>query len=335
VRVADADGETGTGYACTAGTGGSSVVRLLHDHLAPDLIGRDADLVEDAWRFLLARAGGAAAGGIASLALAAVDTALWDLRCRRAGLPLHVMAGGAQAGVPLYEGETGGLSLASEELAERAVEARERGFRGCAVAVGMPRVAGDAARLEAVRAAVGAEFELMADAGHALDPGEAARRAWRLEPLDLAWLAEPLPPGDVAGHARLAAGTSLPIAAGGSLHALSQVAAYLRHGACSVVRPDAACLGGITPWLKCAHLAEAHGLPVCPPGATELHVALACAVPNARWAERAPQLSEITLTGVAVREGRASPADEPGLGIAWDQDAIERRRVNELTLLVD
>jgi L-alanine-DL-glutamate epimerase-like enolase superfamily enzyme len=82
-------------------------------------------------------------------------------------------------------------------------------------------------------------------------------------------------------------------------------------------------------------LAEAHGLPVCPPGATELHVALACAVPNARWAGHAPQLPEITLTGLAVREGRAIPSDEPGLGIAWDQDSIERRRVNELTLLVD
>jgi L-alanine-DL-glutamate epimerase-like enolase superfamily enzyme len=336
VRVADADGETGTGYACTAGTGGSSVVRLLHDHLAPDLIGRDADMVEDAWRLLLARAvGDGTAGTIASLALAAVDTALWDLRCRRAGLPLHLMAGGARADVPLYEAEGGGLDLTPEELAERAVDARERGLGGFSVAVGKPSVAEDAARLEAARAAVGAGFELMAEAGHAFALDEAARRAWRFEPIDLAWLAEPLPPGDVAGHARLAAGTSLPIAAGRLAPRPLPGGGVPPARRLLVVRPDAACLGGITPWLKCAHLAEAHGLPVCPPGATELHVALACAVPNARWAGHAPQLPEITLTGLAVREGRAIPSDEPGLGIAWDQDAIERRRVNELTLLVD
>jgi L-alanine-DL-glutamate epimerase-like enolase superfamily enzyme len=222
VRVADADGEVGTGYGCTAGTGGSSVVRLLHDHLAPDLIGRDADMVEDAWRLLLARAvGDGTAGTIASLALAAVDTALWDLRCRRAGLPLHLMAGGARADVPLYEAEGGGLDLTPEELAERAVDARERGLGGFSVAVGKPSVAEDAARLEAARAAVGAGFELMAEAGHAFALDEAARRAWRFEPIDLAWLAEPLPAGDAAGHARLAAGTSLPVAACGSLHGLA------------------------------------------------------------------------------------------------------------------
>lgn len=335
VRVTDADGAVGTGYAYTVGTGGSSIVRLLHDHLAPELIGREADAVEAVWRLLHRRTHATAVGAITSLALAAVDTALWDLRCVRAGLPLHVMAGGAQAGVPLYTAEGGWLGLSAEELVERAIEAREAGFGGCRMEVGRPHAAEDAARLEAVRAAVGPAFEVMLDADQAFTVDEALRRARRFEPLDPAWLAEPLPAEDLGGHVRLAAGTSLPVAAGGSLYSLQHLREYLQRGGCSVVQADAARIGGITPWLKAAHLAEAFNLPVCPHALTELHVALACAVPNGRWVEHVPQLGEITLTGVVVHDGRAVPSDEPGLGIAWDMEAVERRRVHELTLLVD
>jgi L-alanine-DL-glutamate epimerase-like enolase superfamily enzyme len=113
VRVHDRDGGVGTGYSYTIGTGGSSVVRLIRDHLAPVLVGRDADMVEDIWRTLLFKTHATWPGAVTSLALAAVDTALWDLRCRRAGLPLHVMAGGAQEKVPVYTTEGGWLQLAA------------------------------------------------------------------------------------------------------------------------------------------------------------------------------------------------------------------------------
>src|SRR5690349_4373778 len=99
VRIACADGAEGTGYTYTIGTGGSSVVALLRDHLCPRLIGRDASEVERIWKDLFFHTHATAVGAITSLALAAIDTALWDLRCRRAGLPIHVMAGGAQARV--------------------------------------------------------------------------------------------------------------------------------------------------------------------------------------------------------------------------------------------
>jgi L-alanine-DL-glutamate epimerase-like enolase superfamily enzyme len=335
VRVHDSDGGVGTGYAYTIGTGGSSVVRLLHDHLAPELVGLDADAVEAIWRFLLFRTHATSVGAITSLALAAVDTALWDLRCRKAGLPLHVMAGGAQERVPLYSTEGGWLQLSAEELVEQALEAKERGFLGCKVKVGKPHASEDAARLEAVRAAVGPGFEVMVDANQAFTVDEAVRRARRLEPLDLAWLEEPLPADDLGGHARLAASTSLPVAVGESIYSLGHLREYLQRGACSVVQADAARIGGVTPWLKCAHLAEAFNVPICPHFLMELHVGLAAAVPNGRWVEYIPQLDDITLRGMRVEGGHAVPSDEPGLGIAWDADAIEARRVHGLTLTVD
>ena len=86
-------------------------------------------------------------------------------------------------------------------------------------------------------------------------------------------------------------------------------------------------IGGITPWLKTAHLAETFNLPVCPHFLMELHVALCCAVPNARWVEYIPQLDDLTTSRITIVDGYALPSQEPGLGIAWDHAAIERLSV--------
>ena len=105
VRIADADSAVGVGYSYTIGTGGHSIVELIARSLAPALIGREAAMVEKVWRDLLFLTHATSVGAITSLALAAIDTALWDLRCRKAGLPLHVMAGGSRDKVELYTTE--------------------------------------------------------------------------------------------------------------------------------------------------------------------------------------------------------------------------------------
>jgi L-alanine-DL-glutamate epimerase-like enolase superfamily enzyme len=335
VRVFDSDGGVGTGYSYTIGTGGSSVVRLIRDHLAPMLVGRDADMIEDIWRTLLFKTHATWPGAITSLALAAIDTALWDLRCRRAELPLYLMAGGAQEEVPVYTTEGGWLQLPADELVEEALEAQARGFKGTKLKIGKPSVAEDVARVAAVREAVGAGLELMVDANQGLSLDQALRRVRAMEGLDLAWLEEPLPADDVGGHARLAAATTIPLAVGESLYSPGSFREYLVQGACSLVQVDAARIGGVTPWLKVAHLAEAFGLKVAPHFLMELHVSLAAAVPNGAWVEHIPQLEELALSGVTIHEGFAVPPEEPGLGIEWNWDAIEARRVGGATLVVD
>ncbi len=107
----------------------------------------------------------------------------------------------------------------------------------------------------------------------------------------------------------------MPIAVGESLYSLSQFKDYLQSGACSIVQVDVGRIGGITPWLKVAHMAEAYNVPVCPHFLMEIHVALCCAVPNSRWLEYIPQLDMVTATGMRVEAGRAIPSAEPGLGI--------------------
>src|SRR6195952_2414420 len=130
VRVTDSDGAVGTGYSYTIGTGGPSVMKLIERSLGPALLGREAGMVEAIWRDLLFLTHATSVGAITSIALAAIDTALWDLRCRKAGLPLHVMAGGAKERVPLYTTEGGWLHLPKQALVDDALKAKSLGFGG-------------------------------------------------------------------------------------------------------------------------------------------------------------------------------------------------------------
>ena len=217
VRITDADGAVGTGYSYTIGTGGPSAMELLKRTLAPALIGREALEIERIWRDLLFLTHATSVGAITSIALAAIDTALWDLKARKLGLPLHLLAGGAQPSVRLYTTEGGWLHLEQQALIEDALRARAEGFGGAKLKVGRP-VREDVARIAAVRDAVGDGFEIFTDANQAFADDEAIRRDRHYEPLDIGWLEEPLPADDIEGHRRLSDHTSLPIAVGESLY---------------------------------------------------------------------------------------------------------------------
>src|SRR5512134_209694 len=190
VRLRMDDGSGGTGYSYTIGTGGSSVVALLKDHLCPRLIGRDPTLIEAVWRELLFATHATSVGAITSLALAAIDTALWDWRCRRDGQPLWRAAGGAKQRIPVYTTEGGWLHLSPDDLVRETVAAQQAGFRGAKIKVGKPLVSEDMARLRAVRAAVGEGFEIMVDANQCFTLGEALRRGAAYADLGIAWFEE-------------------------------------------------------------------------------------------------------------------------------------------------
>lgn len=333
VRIYADDGAVGTGYSYTIGTGGHAVVALLARNLAPQLIGRDPDKIEAIWKALFFHTHATAVGAITALALAAIDTALWDMRCRRSGKPLSIEAGGAQDSVPLYTTEGGWLHIETEALVEDALRAKAAGFGGSKIKVGRPPKQ-DVSRLSAVREAVGDDFEIMVDGNQGANVDEAIRRARLYEPIDLAWYEEPLPAEDLGGHIRLAASTSLPIAVGESIYSLQHFREYLQRDAASVIQVDVARIGGITPWLKTAHLAESFNVAIAPHFLMELHVSLVAAIPNGRWVEYIPQLDSLTTSGMRIEGGRAVPSSEPGLGIAWDWEAIDRQRVDDATLVV-
>ncbi|WLQ39011.1 mandelate racemase/muconate lactonizing enzyme family protein [Streptomyces laculatispora] len=328
VTLTTTDGIEGTGYAYTIGTGGTSVLALLRDHLLPLLAGKDARNVEGLWQELFGLTRATTTGAITSLALAAIDTALWDLRCKRSGEPLWRLAGGHRREIPVYDTEGGWLHLGTDELVESALAAKQAQFAGVKIKVGKPHPAEDAERLRAVREAVGPYLHIMTDANQSQSLSSAVQLAAALEPYDPYWLEEPMPADDISGHARLARSTRIPIAVGESMYSPMQFRTYLETGAASVVQVDVARVGGITPWLKVAHLAETFNVKVCPHFLMELHVSLVGAVSNGAYVEYIPQLRAVTRTEMTVRDGLAVAPDEPGIGIDWDMDAIDRRRVS-------
>jgi L-alanine-DL-glutamate epimerase-like enolase superfamily enzyme len=327
VEISTDDGGCGRGYSYTIGTGGRAVLSLLREHLLARLIGQDARNVEAIWRDLLISTRATAVGAITSLALASIDTALWDLRAKRADLPLWQLAGGFRDRVPLYDTEGGWLHLSIEELVKGALQSQQAGWSGIKLKVGKARASEDIERVLAVRDSVGTDFDIMVDANQSFTGAEATRRARALERADVYWFEEPIPADDVAAHAALAVATSIPIAVGESLYSLSQFREYLGAKAASIVQVDVARIGGITPWLKVAHTAEAFNVVVCPHFLMELHVSLVAAIANGGYVEHIPQLRAVTRTEMTIIDGHAVPPTVPGLGIDWDADALENLRV--------
>lgn len=322
VNLETEDGLLGTGYAYTVGTGGRAILALLQHDLLDRVIGEDAREIERIWQQLFFATHATAVGAITSLALAAIDIALWDLRGKAAGQPLWMLAGGARQSVPLYDTEGGWLNLSPEQLVAGATNAVQRGMAGVKLKIGKDDPHEDLERVRAVRDAIGPSIDLMLDANQAFDRASARRRARLLEQVDPFWIEEPLPADDLTGHRRLARSTPIPIAVGESIYSPAGFAEYVAAGAASILQADAARVGGITPWLKIAHLAEASDLTIAPHFLMELHVSLACAVPNAIYVEHIPQLHPICRSGLTIRDGRAVAPSAPGVGIDWDQDAI-------------
>jgi len=314
-------GLVGTGYAYTIGKGGRAVLELLRSDVLHLLIGEEAREIEALWHKLY-WATHAIAGAITSLALAAVDIALWDLKGLSLGEPLWLLAGGAQHGVPVYDTEHGWLHLDLGELVDGAKGSVANGMSGVKVKVGRPSGEEDAERLSAVREAIGPSIDLMVDANHAFTAAEARRRALLFEKTNLYWFEEPLPPDDIAGHRELLAFTAVPVAVGESLYSPGAFQQYLNARAASVLQPDVARVGGVTPWLKVAHTAELFNVKVAPHFLMELHVSLACAVPNSVYVEYIPQLAPLCLSQLEIRDGLAVPPSLPGTGIDWDRERI-------------
>ncbi len=334
VTITDSDGGIGTGYSYTIGTGGSSIMRLLSDHLAGRLIGRDANAIEAIWHDLEFATHATTIGPMTSIALAAIDTALWDLRARRLGLPLWLVAGGASDRRPVYTSEGGWLHLDQKQIVEQAVADKSAGFMGSKIKIGKPSGAEDRSRLAAVREAVGDSYEIMVDCNQAFAVDEAIRRLPQLADLNLGWIEEPLPADDIDGHVRLSGHTSTPIAIGESLYSIRHFREYMQRRACSIVQVDVGRIGGITPWLKVAHTAEAFDLPVCPHFLMELHVSLTCAVPNGRYVEYIPQLDAVTNSQVRIQAGQVFAPSQAGLGIDWDHDAVDHKSIAEFSQVI-
>jgi L-alanine-DL-glutamate epimerase-like enolase superfamily enzyme len=320
-------GDGGVGLASAP-----AMTRGTVESLRPMLLGRDPLRTEQIWPELwvpklLGRR------GFTTRVVSAIDLALWDLKGKVLGLSVAQLLGRCHDSLPVYI--AGGYYRESKGLAELVTEMESfltGGVRAVKMKIAGASLREDFVRVQAVRSAVGDDVKLMVDANNGYAPHEAVAVARKLEPLDIFWLEEPLMPDDYAGHARLAAMTSIPIAAGESEYTKYGFRDLIHHGAASILNPDAQFVGGVTEYMKVAALAQAHDLPLAPHGIPELHVHLAAAAPNSLIVEYVRVGEDLLLERIfkerlTVVDGRVAPPDTPGFGIDPDLAALASWRV--------
>lgn len=326
VTVTDSDGATGTGFTYALTGGAEGVYALLEGTVREHVRGCDLDHWPQRWQRIwddthrLGR-------GLALPALSAADIAIWDLRAKRAGLPLFRFIGVHKDSVPVYGSGRATHAMTTEQLIEGAQAYAQEGYDAVKLRIGARRAEEDIARTRAVREAVGDQLRLMVDCNERLNLPTAQWVGARLAELSVYWMEEPLPSGDIAGHARLASGLAVPVAVGEHLHGRFEFAAYLREQAATVLQPDVPLTGGVTEWLRISAIAEASGAILSPHFLPELHVHLAAAVPNCPYIEHFPLIDDVLEETLTIRDGQAAPPDRPGHGLLWRHDVLEKLAV--------
>ena len=312
-------GTEGVGFAYTIGRGGRSVKVFLDDEFVPLVLGEDPGDIERLWEKMWWGPHWVGRGGVASVAMCAIDIALWDLKAKHADLPLYKLLGGCRDRMPVYDTDGGWLNHTEQELVTQAAEQVEQGYTGIKIKVGKPNRSEDVARIRAVREAIGPYVKLMVDANLHWTAAEAIARARLFEEFDLFWLEEPIEADDVLGHEKLRRATSIPIALGESLYNRHVFKEYLARDAVSILQPDVGRVGGITEWLRIAHMAHSFNVNVSPHFLMELHIQVTCGVPNALWVEHIPFLSRFVVEPLRIENGYAYPPATPGHGVALDE----------------
>lgn len=258
VEIETSSGLTGWGECYGPARMTEAVVRTL----APTLVGLDPLASEAIWQDIYARLRDHGQKGLAIEGLSGIDIALWDIKGKHFGVPCHRLMGGPLRtevrayATGLYRRRQGNPL---EYLAEEAAGYVAEGFHAVKLKVGFG-IAEDLAAARAVREAIGPDVGLMVDANHAYDSVAAIKLGRLLEPLDIGWFEEPVPPEDLAGYRAVRAALTIPVAGGECEYTRLGFREVLASGAMQIIQPDTCAAGGLTECRKIADMAAAFGV---------------------------------------------------------------------------
>ena len=306
------------------------IAAWINDCITPLLLGQDAADIAPLWQKIARNPALQWVGraGLSTLAHAAVDVALWDLKAKAAQQPLWKLLGGqVRERVRAYNTDIGWLSIADEALVAGARAAVDQGFSGIKVKVGST-VERDLRRLAAVRRAIGPDITLAVDGNGKWDLATCQRFCAGAEALDLFWFEEPLWYDDVKGHAQLACATSIPVALGEQLYSTDAFAEFFAQQAIHWVQPDVTRMAGLSEVLRVCDAAHAWRLPVAPHAGdmSQVHVHLSYAHPACAVLEYIPWIAHCFTDPATVVDGHFQLPQLPGAGTTPTADAWDRYR---------
>ncbi len=317
------------------GGGGVAPTRaVIEGVLKEALLNEDPFNIEYLWNRMFWLVRGYGRKGIAFCAISTVDIALWDLKAKALGLPLYKLLGPYTDTVPIY-GSGGWTNFSEKELIEEQLSYVERGIPRIKLKVGKDfgmAEEEDIRRLAAVRKAVGDDVEIYVDANNGYYAKQAIKMAQRFEEYNVKWFEEPVLADDIDGLASVSRSINIPVATGEHEYTKFGFKDLISRGGADIVQPDVGRVGGVTEWMKVAHIAHSFNLPVAPHAVQLVHLHLTCATPNLKVVEYlgiAEKRDKFIYNDLPEpKNGMWSPyPDRPGLGLELNQDVVKKYKV--------
>jgi L-alanine-DL-glutamate epimerase-like enolase superfamily enzyme len=336
VELKTDSGLVGTGISYTVDIGGTAIKTLIEDYLANLVIGMDPLAYEAIWQ-KLHRQSRRLGLGVNSMAIAAIDIAVWDLMGKHYKQPLYQLLGGAKTHIRSYISE---INLSDhdtvQQLMDRVDQYKAQGYQTVKIKIGKEHIEEDIERIRKAKERLGPHGNILVDLNQKWNVAEALSKASMLDALHLGWIEEPLLYHDIQGHQLLKNAIRTPIALGESLYSKYQFLDYLKANAVDIVQADVAFVGGITEWHKIAHLSNAYGKQVAPHFMMELSIHLLCGVTNGFMLENVVggSLTELGILEIpiTVNNGIGIPSDRPGHGIVLDQAVLAAYEINPIDI---
>jgi L-alanine-DL-glutamate epimerase-like enolase superfamily enzyme len=332
VKVTNTDGVEGIGFCYVGSKAGEIAKVAVEQLLAPLLIGQDSHRSEGLWQTMYSESILQGRSGAVMRGISILDTAIWDLNARTAGLPLHKYLGAVVLDkVPAYA--SGGYYVEGKTPAMLGKEMESYvalGFKAVKMKTGRLSPREEEERLAAVRDAVGDDIIVTMDANNAWrDLPTAMEYIQRFEQYNPYWIEEPFSPDAIDLHARLANRTTITVATGEIEVGRWRHRELVEAGGCEILQTDAAVCGGISEWRRVAAYADAKGVTVSPHWFHDLHAPLVAATPNARFVEfftddQVLNFRRLIDTQLSFKDGDLMLHQTPGLGFKFDESALKK-----------
>lgn len=328
VHLETESGLAALGFTYALGPGAAAIRSLIDTDLAPLIVAedpRDTDrlLARAESRF---RATGFA--GLAARAYCAIDLALWDAKAKAAGVPLAKLLGSAKPAAAFVISDAATAGRDAAEALKAVKPFVKQGAAGVRVEIGAGDVQADAERVRAIQDGLGGDAWIAAAADGRFDLSTALALTHFFEDVGVDVFEDPIPAADAVGYEKLARLAEVPIAVGAHFDTRDAFFKVIRDGTIRTVRPDPCRLGGITPLLKVAAVAEAYHVAVSPIRMPEVGVHLACGLASVPHVDCVSWLRDLFTGGPVIEGGKMAPSTEPGLGLKVNEDVAQKWRIS-------
>jgi L-alanine-DL-glutamate epimerase-like enolase superfamily enzyme len=321
LEVETAGGIVGMGYLLVFRPILKTLAACVEEAIVPRVIGKDATAVESIWLDLWRYSAPFGRGGIAAMAMSALDIALWDAVGKRAGLPLHRLWGHFRSELPTY-GSGCFRGSGGDGMIAKALHYKSRGYKAIKMQVAHgASLATDLDNVRRMRNAVGPEIDIMIDVNMGWTADIAINMGRKFETYDVYWLEEPVAPDDFSGYLRIASALDLRIVGGETHFTRFDLKPFFEKPLLPILQPDPM-RGGFTELRKIAAIADTWGITIAPHLFPELNCQLLASIPNGLWVEDMGLAEDLWVEPVPVVNGTITAPERPGHGLAFKREIL-------------